>query len=374
MNTNTLNQNKDLILNFISENNFNAGDTLPSIRQIQSLFLMSKYMVMSTLKQLCDEGYIEKGDSARNGYRIIKLPCKPSDQSAAAPVSLVQFILPFKGWNFVGNQLLSAVERAFSLKNCNIIFSNNNNSVETEQKLLQSILTSPAAVKPKALLLMPSNSISNPSVELLKLIQQHIPIILVDRYIWGFDCHYVGLDNQNAGRIALERFYGSGRKNLAFVGGFSTISPVLDRMSGFLSAMKAKGCTVDEKNIFLDVKLDLGFLSDIQPQVNAIGEKLLNLTPKPTGIFCSSDRIAAALTNYFLSHGVSVPDDIAIIGCDNDTELTSACPLTITSFSHPYKEIADTIYQISNSLQNRSEHSYCHIEYTPAFIQGKTLK
>lgn len=374
MNTNTFNQNKDLILNFISDNNFNVGDTLPSIRQIQSLFLMSKYTVMSTLKLLCDEGYIEKGNSARNGYRISKLPSNQAERMTIAPVSLVQFVLPFKGWNFVGNQLLSSVERAFSLKNCCVIFSNNNNSAETEKKLLQSILTSPSAVKPKALLLMPSNSISNPNIELLKLIQQHMPIILIDRYIWGFDSHYVGLDNQNAGRTAADRLYGSGRRNLAFVGGFSTISPVLDRMSGFLSAMKAKGCPVDERNIFLDAKLDLGFLSDIQLQVNSLGEKLLSLSPKPTGIFCSSDRIAAALTNFFLSHGHSVPEDIAIIGCDNDTELMSSCPLAISSFSHPFRDIADTVYRLSNDLQTSADTSFYHLEYTPLFVPGKTWK
>lgn len=246
--------------------------------------------------------------------------------------------------------------------------------METEQKLLQSILTSPSAVKPKALLLMPSNSISNPNIELLKLIQQHIPIVLVDRYIWGFDSHYVGLDNRNAGRAAWNRLYGSGRRTLAFVGGFSTISPVLDRLSGFLSAVKANGCTIDDKYIFLDVTLDLGFLSDIQPRVNAIGEKLLSLTPKPTGVFCSSDRIAAALTNFLLSHSLSVPDDIAVIGCDNDTELASSCPLAISSFSHPYGDIASTVYRLSTNLQSRADRSYCHIEYTPAFVPGKTWK
>ena len=67
MNTNTLTQNKDFILNFILENGLNTGDTLPSIRQLQSSFLMSKYTVMSTLKALCEDGYIEKGNSARNG-------------------------------------------------------------------------------------------------------------------------------------------------------------------------------------------------------------------------------------------------------------------------------------------------------------------
>jgi len=361
-------------MNYILDNNLTVGDALPSIRQIQSSLLISKYTVMSMLKSLCEEGYIKKGNSARNGYQVVRLPDLQSGRLTPSPVSLVQFILPFKGWNFVGNQLLSCVERVFSLKNCNIIFSNNNNSVETEQKLLQSLLASPAALRPKALLLMPSSSVANPNVELLKTVQQHMPIILVDRYIWGFDSHYVGLDNQNVGRIAFDKLSGSGYKTLAFVGGFSTISPVIDRMSGFLNAARAHGSLMDERYVFLDTRLDLGFLADIQPQINAVGEKLLKLAPRPTGIFCSSDRIAAALTNFFLARGCAVPEDVAIIGCDNDTELASSCPLPISSFSHPFSEIAGTIYRLSNDMYNGLVNSYFHMEYSPGFVPGKTWR
>ena len=246
--------------------------------------------------------------------------------------------------------------------------------METEQKLLQTLLTSPAAVKPKALLLMPSNSSSNPNIDLLKLIRQQMPIILVDRYIWGFDSHYVGLDNQNVGRSAFQKLSCNGHKTLAFVGGFSVISPVIDRMSGFLSAARMRGCPLDEKYVFFDSNLDLGFVADIQQQINKIGEKLLKLTPMPTGIFCSSDRIAAALTNFFLANGIAVPGDVSLIGCDNDIDLSLSCPLPVSSFSHPFAEIADTLYALSNNLQNSSPDNCYHTEFSPHFIPGKTWK
>jgi LacI family transcriptional regulator len=45
--------------------------------------------------------------------------------------------------------------------------------------------------------------------------------------------------------------------------------------------------------------------------------QLLNLVPRPDGLFCFNDPLAMGAMNYALDHGVRIPEDLAIVGCGN---------------------------------------------------------
>jgi LacI family transcriptional regulator len=45
--------------------------------------------------------------------------------------------------------------------------------------------------------------------------------------------------------------------------------------------------------------------------------QLLNLKPRPDGVFCFNDPMAMGAMNYALDQGVCIPEDIAVIGCGN---------------------------------------------------------
>lgn len=45
--------------------------------------------------------------------------------------------------------------------------------------------------------------------------------------------------------------------------------------------------------------------------------ELLNGKTRPDGVFCYNDPIAMGAINAILKHGLSVPEDIAVIGCGN---------------------------------------------------------
>jgi LacI family transcriptional regulator len=52
--------------------------------------------------------------------------------------------------------------------------------------------------------------------------------------------------------------------------------------------------------------------------------QLLNLRPRPDGVFCYNDPMAIGAIHAILDAGLRVPEDIAVIGCGNlhyDTEL-----------------------------------------------------
>lgn len=363
-------QTRAAILRHIAEKGLQEGDAIPSIRQLQAVLLTSKNAALETLQALCTEGVLEKGASARNGYILRRLP--DEIRSAAGQTLAAQFMLPFNTWNYVGNQFLAHVEREFSAHKGRLLLSNTSNDVSTENHLLRALLTAPAPERPDILLLIPARS-ADPNLELLRLLQQQLPVMLIDRQIPGLSCPSVSVDHRAIGADAVARLWERGHRRFAFAAGFSTISPIQDRLSGYLDTLRQRDCSPEQSQVFIDSGLDRGSYHMIHRQVEALGDTLLQLDPRPTAIVCGSDRIATCLVNHFLDCGVAVPDDIAVIGCDGDTDFSDFCRLPLCSYRQPFPAMARYIYQTAGDILSNAAPDCFHVSFQPEFIAGKTI-
>jgi len=367
----TIEQSKKAILSHIAELKLQQGDTLPPIRQLQAVLFISKNAALEARHEMCDDGFLEKGSGTRNGFLIRSVP----ESSSVAPKDkklIARFMLPYNSWNYVGNQFLLHVEKEFSLRGGSLFLNNTENSSIIEHQLLQGLLSADAA-KPDVLLLMASNSISNPNVELLRIIQHDIPVVLVDRTVNGFPCFSISLNHRFVGADAVSRLWSKGHRTFAFVSGFSVISPIQHRLSGYLDALQTRNCPSENQFVFLEPGMDMGSYHRIRSQISLLGDHLLQLSPQPTGIVCGSDRIATCLVNHFLSKGVSVPEDIAIIGCDGDTDFSDFCEKPLCSYRQPFRPMSEFIYQTAASILSSPSSNYYHTEFLPEFIPGSTI-
>lgn len=66
---------------------------------------------------------------------------------------------------------------------------------------------------------------------------------------------------------------------------------------------------------------------------------------RPTAVFCATDRIALWFMETAGEHGISVPDDISVIGFDNIPESETA-PVTLSTVRVPYYELGRTAVDI----------------------------
>lgn len=69
-------------------------------------------------------------------------------------------------------------------------------------------------------------------------------------------------------------------------------------------------------------------------------QELLELTPRPEAIFCSSDYIALGCYQAILARGLRIPDDIAVIGYDNQNISSELTP-ELSSVDLPYAEMGE---------------------------------
>ena len=372
MNKNDLLTHEKLILQQIYLDELETGDTIPSVRELQSRLCLSRNSVLNTFQSLSEKGVIKKGTSPRQGYRLCEKPLRLDGNHNPKKELSVQYLLPFTTWNYTINKYLSSFENIFSRHGINLIFSNTHNSAEEEGRLLETIYSKPAALRPDFLFLTTCDSTMNPNLELLQKISREIPCILIDRYFHGKNFHYIGVSNNFIGSRTADYLLENGHRHIAYIKAYGKISTIQDRFSSFENALERSAVFLDQQCIFALSNANVGSISEIQEEIDRIGARILSLSPRPTAVVCSFDRIAVALMNFFLKNSVRVPKDICIIGCDNDVDVGAMSPLSLTTFRHPYRECArEAIARIEN-IKNNQKASPHSVEFFPEFIIGES--
>ena len=216
-----------------------VGSYLPSIRKMQEDYGLSRNTILSSLRILQEENIIQRQGATRQGYRIVQEPPEYAVEEQQR-TSLVKFVLPFNYWMYVGGKLLNAIESMFSEHHASVVFGNNKNSTDEEERLLRRLQTQHSG-SIGALILMTASSYDNPNLELLRSIQRAMPVILLDRQIQGCDAHFVGLNNRRIGYQAVTHLVERDYRKIGFVTGYANASSVRDRYMGYLSALHDYG-------------------------------------------------------------------------------------------------------------------------------------
>ena len=112
---------------------------------------------------------------------------------------------------------------------------------------------------------------------------------------------------------------------------FSFHSPVVwsqERQSEFVSIMRKRG---------FDPLIRSIYTSGRRPAVADVARAVLAL-PKPCGVFAANDVVAEQVVMACVSNGISVPDEIAVVGVDNDEQLCENAPVSLSSIGPDYPE------------------------------------
>ncbi len=133
----------------------------------------------------------------------------------------------------------------------------------------------------------------------------------------------VGIDNEGAAAIATQHLINLGHTRIAVIGAGDSIAGRFtaprQRQRGFIKAMSDAGLPVPP-----GYDVDGGY--SVRGGASAMAE-LLSLPDPPSAVFAQSDEMAAGAMQAMRRMGVSVPDDVSIVGFD-DHELAEVLDLT----------------------------------------------
>jgi LacI family transcriptional regulator len=176
------------------------------------------------------------------------------------------------------------------------------------------------------------------------LITDDFPLVLFDRIIDNMQCDKVIIDDVGGAYKATNHLLEIGSKRIALLTTQDYITVGSLRKKGYLKALKNQGIEIDESLIY---KID-----DNQNLYDQI-EKVINVPNPPDAILAVNEIYAANALIIAKKQGLTIPNDIAIIGFTSGliSEFTSP-PLT-SVVQHGYlmgKQAAEL-------LINRIEHT-----------------
>ena len=152
-----------------------------------------------------------------------------------------------------------------------------------------------------------------------------IPMVNIGEDL-GFDCKIPRLaqNNQRVGRVAAEHLIGLGLKNLAYHGvkgrWYSD-----ERMQGFKQAAKEANLKVNSFRL-PHMTRDALWNERYEPV-----KRWLKTLPLPVGLFAVHDYRALIVLSACREIGLRVPEDVAVMGSDNDLMVCEFSTPTLTS-------------------------------------------
>ncbi|SLN10740.1 HTH-type transcriptional regulator DegA [Roseivivax jejudonensis] len=155
-------------------------------------------------------------------------------------------------------------------------------------------------------------------------------LVLLDEDVPGADVPKVFCDNEAGGRMAGSHLAAMGHRSVLFVGGASEMISGRRRYRGFEQELQriADGPVRIER-----------VLGPYTPETGRDAARhYLQMDPRPTAIFASSDDIVIGLIEVLRDALITIPDDVSLIGFDDVGPLHLFAP-PITAIRQPVREL-----------------------------------
>lgn len=156
-----------------------------------------------------------------------------------------------------------------------------------------------------------------------------VPVILIDFYVRNLPIAAVVTDNINASYDLTKLLIQRGHREIGFVGRINATSSIRDRYLGFYKAMLKYNCSIKKEWLIEDRTEDGIYTSVCLPE---------NL---PTAFVCNSDRAAYETVKKIKERGLKVPNDISVVGFDNDV-FSKVCEPQLTTVAVNVDDITMT--------------------------------
>jgi LacI family transcriptional regulator len=172
------------------------------------------------------------------------------------------------------------------------------------------------------------------------------------------------IDNYKAGYEATSHLIEQGCRNIVHLGGNLLRNVYIDRFRGYKQALADNKIELDENMIIIsDMSVEAG--------IDA-AKKILNMKHRPDGIFASNDTSAVAAIVELENAGVKIPDEIAVVGFNNEP-ISKVVQPNLTTVDYPAQEIGEiAAISLINKLKNYQAHNLSTIVVKHKLIVRKS--
>lgn len=244
----------------------------------------------------------------------------------------------------------------------NIMIFISNESYEEEARIIEKL----SKIQLAGVLVAPSSETKN--FDHFRSLQGNgIPLVIFDRDCEGLEAHKVLVDDYRGAFEAVDYLIKTGCKRIAHITGFSHLSTNSNRLRGYINALKKNGLPV-KKEMIIQTE---GFNHEdgIVPV-----ETLLKSNNVPDAIFAVNDRLAVSAMRTAKKLDFKIPDDISIIGFDDEPHSSYFTPPLSSVWQPVYSMGMLSVRILLQEIKEESTRFRNEIFKTELVIRGTSRK
>jgi len=198
--------------------------------------------------------------------------------------------------------------------------------------------------------------------------EKGIPVIFFDRVEEKSESTKVIIDNYKCGYQATKHLIDQGCKRIAHVTASLQRNVYSQRYKGYKDALFDNGIAFDESLLVVND------LSETAAMESA--KQIVHLRPLPDGVFITNDFVAAVCMRTFKENGITVPEEIAVVGFNNDA-IGKLIEPALTTVNYPGRDMGEIVARnLINHLKGITNihHTNSIIVNSELIIRRSSLK
>jgi len=344
---------------YILSGTYKAGEKIPSETALQESYNVSRQTVRKAILELTNEGFLrrEKGSGTfvSNQYRS-RTGAKTTNKTIGVITTyLSDYIFP---------SIIRGIEGRLNEDSYSLLLASTNNDISQEKKALETMLSYGV----DGLIVEPTkSSLYNPNISYyLSFKEQEVPLVMINAYYEELEVPFFCLDDVQSGYLATRELLSSGHSQIGIIAKRDDLQGKF-RMKGFIKALGEAKARFRQEHV-------LSFDTETKPELPANLETYLNENREElTALVCYNDEVGLEVMQACRKLGISIPDELSLIGQDNAYVAKNA-QIKLTTLTHPQEKMGrDAADWIIKALQGKRDLP-AHTYYTPEMIEGETVK
>lgn len=196
-----------------------------------------------------------------------------------------------------------------------------------------------------------------------------INFAMIENDIPDLNCNKLLIDNYNGSRNAVKYLISMGHRDIAYICGNPNKKVSVERLNGYLDAMQANNLIIADDFIqYSTASYQSGY--DRMKDLMRLDKR------RPTAVYCADDAIASKAVTAALDMNLRVPEDVSIMGFDNQAILPDGYKgPDITSMAQPLYEIGiESIQILVSQLDAEESLEMITKVYDTYIVEGSTVK
>lgn len=169
------------------------------------------------------------------------------------------------------------------------------------------------------------------------ILDKNIPLVFFDRVFEHPLCTSVVIDNYAAGYAMTKHLIDQGCKHIAHITANLKRNVYAERLRGYKQALIDHGIPYNDKLLFVNNLTEAACMDAVQT--------ILKMDPLPDGIFSANDSSGVVCIRELKKAGISIPQQIAVGGFNNEPVSTVIEP-NLTTINYPGQEMGEVCASI----------------------------